>query len=399
MMSLTAFAQSEPYAVLSDDGLTVTFYYDDQKATRGGININNSYLSEGSSSPYGTATTAVFDASFADYRPVSTAYWFHVCSSLTTITGIENLNTSNVTSMSCVFSGCSGLTSLDVSGFNTSKVTSMSGMFQRSPSLTTIYADETKWSAANVTNSNNMFSGCTSLVGGRGTVFDADHTDAEYARIDKPGRPGYFTGKGQEMEPIENGETIDIGMEIDENTDLNGNMVGDIFYSIGAGDGSYNAAEGCLVVTKPTNDSDIDGKDIFGEDFKAGYTGIVFKIAPGKGTIRVEAQTTGNMVLKVKIGNSDPIEMELDGKLKVKFPYNVSEPTYVYIYGGTRASSGVALLKIYGFEVISDASGIEAIENGKQTNADAPVYNLSGQRVNKATKGIYIKNGKKVLVK
>ena len=30
------WAQAEPYAVLSDDSLTVTFYYDDQKASRGG---------------------------------------------------------------------------------------------------------------------------------------------------------------------------------------------------------------------------------------------------------------------------------------------------------------------------------------------------------------------------
>ena len=100
--------------------------------------------------------------------------------------------------------------------------------------------------------------------------------------------------------------------------------------------------------------------------------------------------------------------MELDGKLKVKFPYNVSEPTYVYIYGGmgaagakamgaNRAKSAADLLKIYGFEIVSDPSGIDAIENGQQQ--DAPVYNLNGQRVNTLGKGIYIKNGRKVLVK
>lgn len=96
LLSLTAFAQSEPYAVLSDEGQTVTFYYDDQKASRGGIDINNSAIPYGSSSPYGTATTAVFDASFADYRPASTAYWFQKCLSLTTIIGIKNLKTDNV---------------------------------------------------------------------------------------------------------------------------------------------------------------------------------------------------------------------------------------------------------------------------------------------------------------
>ena len=96
LLSLTALAQSEPYAVLSDEGQTVTFYYDDQKASRGGIDINNSEISNNSSSPYGTATKAVIDASFADYRPVSTAYWLMSCSSLTTVIGIKNLKTDNV---------------------------------------------------------------------------------------------------------------------------------------------------------------------------------------------------------------------------------------------------------------------------------------------------------------
>ncbi len=216
-----------------------------------------------------------------------------------------------------------------------------------------------------------------------------------------------YEGSDPEMDPIGNGEAIDIGTEVDENTDLDGNVVGDIFYSISSGDGSFDPAQGCIIVSKPTDDNAIDGKDIFGEDFKDNYTGIVFKVNEGKGTIKVEAETQGNMVLKVKIGNSEPIEMELDGKLKVKFPYNVSEETLVYIYGGlsdaagakgTRASTdGNDLLKIYGFEIVSDPSGIDAIENGKQ--ADAPVYNLNGQRVNTPSKGVYIKNGRKVIVK
>ena len=42
--------------------------------------------------------------------------------------------------------------------------------------------------------STDMFSGCTSLVGGSGTTYDANHTDGEYARIDNPPTaPGYFT--------------------------------------------------------------------------------------------------------------------------------------------------------------------------------------------------------------
>ena len=44
-----------------------------------------------------------------------------------------------------------------------------------------------------------MFTDCTSLVGGQGTVFDASHVDAAYAHIDGgPSDPGYFTVAGTE---------------------------------------------------------------------------------------------------------------------------------------------------------------------------------------------------------
>jgi hypothetical protein len=41
-----------------------------------------------------------------------------------------------------------------------------------------------------------MFNECTSLVGGAGTTYNANHTDVMYARIDKgPSKPGYLTYK------------------------------------------------------------------------------------------------------------------------------------------------------------------------------------------------------------
>ena len=40
-----------------------------------------------------------------------------------------------------------------------------------------------------------MFTGCDSIVGGNGTVFDSAHINGVYARIDSPDLPGYFTAK------------------------------------------------------------------------------------------------------------------------------------------------------------------------------------------------------------
>ena len=71
-------------------------------------------------------------------------------------------NTSNVTSMNDMFSGCSGLTALDVSSFDTSKVTNMSNMFEECRGLTSL--DVSSFDTSNVIDMNSMFSGCASLT-------------------------------------------------------------------------------------------------------------------------------------------------------------------------------------------------------------------------------------------
>ena len=101
----------EPYAVLSEDSvgnMTLTFYYDDQRVFRNGFDIGPfaSADDRGWASMAKNITTAVFDASFEDYKPTSTAYWFYECQNLTTISGIEKLNTDNVTDMSNMFNNC-----------------------------------------------------------------------------------------------------------------------------------------------------------------------------------------------------------------------------------------------------------------------------------------------------
>ena len=66
-------------------------------------------------------------------------------------------------------------------------------MFYSCANLRTIFADS-GWSTAAVTYSSNMFSGCTSLVGGQGTTYSSSHVDKAYAHIDGgTSNPGYFT--------------------------------------------------------------------------------------------------------------------------------------------------------------------------------------------------------------
>ncbi len=49
--------------------------------------------------------------------------------------------------------------------------------------------------------------------------------------------------------------------------------------------------------------------------------------------------------------------------------------------------------------IYDEATGITTILDAKELNNDENVYNLNGQRVEKAHKGLYIINGKKVNVK
>ena len=122
------------------------------------------------------------------------SYMFAFCSGLTSL-DVSSFNTAKVTNMSYMFIYCSGLTSLDLSSFNTAKVTNMEFMFYRSSNLTSICVDNA-WSTDAVTQSDNMFNGCTSLIGFRGTTYDPNYTDKTYAHIDGgPSNPGYLDKK------------------------------------------------------------------------------------------------------------------------------------------------------------------------------------------------------------
>ena len=171
------------YTVVRDG--TATLYYDLERWNRLGTIYEGfpegkytTSLGMGWIAIYGGWTEAdfqyfVIDPSFANYKDLtSTAYWFCDRSSLLSITGMEYLNTENVTTMDGMFSGCSSLTSLDVSHLNTSKVISMGagrdteghriGMFYCCSSLTSL--DVSNFNTENVTTMLSMFEGCSSLT-------------------------------------------------------------------------------------------------------------------------------------------------------------------------------------------------------------------------------------------
>ena len=110
----------------------------------------------------GTIVHIVFDKSFRTYTPTSLRRFFEDLTKLETITGLEYLNTENVTDMGHMFYSCSSLTSLDVTHFNTENVTDMSYMFSDCSSLTSL--DVTHFNTAKVTDMSAMFYSCSSLT-------------------------------------------------------------------------------------------------------------------------------------------------------------------------------------------------------------------------------------------
>ena len=105
---------------------------------------------------------------------------------------LSNFNTSKVIDMNRMF-WSTYATTIDVSSFDTSKVTDMNSMFYGGDNLKTIYASS-KFVTTAVSDSEVMFEGSTSLVGGAGTKYNSSYTDKTYARIDGgTSNPGYFT--------------------------------------------------------------------------------------------------------------------------------------------------------------------------------------------------------------
>ena len=139
------------------------------------------------------------DVSKFDTSQVKSMRWmFGNCESLTNL-DVRKFDTSQVTNMKAMFQACRKLIELNISNFNTSQVTNMSYMFCNCSSLRSIYVSEYNettgkgWTTKNVTDSDNMFTGATKLVGGNGTVYNSSYIDATYARIDKEAEPGYLT--------------------------------------------------------------------------------------------------------------------------------------------------------------------------------------------------------------
>ena len=144
---------------------------------------------------------------------------FSGCSKLTTVE-MPNFATNNVTNMKSLFTNCPLLKNIDLSNWDTSNVQNMYQMFMKCDTLVNLdlsmfdtrnvinMVNMFRWCydvesitvsnnfvTSNVSESDSMFLGDTKLVGGNGTTYNDSKTDVTMAHIDTVENPGYFTEK------------------------------------------------------------------------------------------------------------------------------------------------------------------------------------------------------------
>ena len=107
---------------------------------------------------YASLEKVVFEESFKKFEPTTLSSFFKELKSLTSISGLENLNTTHVTDMSKMFYNCYNLSSFNLSQFNTGNVEKMNEMFYNCHGLNSL--DLSAFNTAKVNNMYRMFYYC-----------------------------------------------------------------------------------------------------------------------------------------------------------------------------------------------------------------------------------------------
>lgn len=221
--------------------------------------------------------------------------------------------------------------------------------------------------------------------------------------------------------PVEKTTTAFDGA-ISENTDLGDAVIGDVYVTMGEED-NYDSSDGSIVLNSTMTEEEADaigGMAPGKTDIANRFNGLVIKVEAGRGLLTVDCQTIGSKTLNVKVGEAEAQSFTKDSKGAVEVVYEVSETTYIYIYGANRddAAAPVArrvasrdavpadCIKIYAVGVDPKYTSIDDVltdyENG------SPIiryYTVDGVEIDKPVMpGIYVvrqANGKtsKILVR
>lgn len=345
MLSMTAQADDVLYAVVSEDDSSIVLKCGNSVPENTGTGpyfydiLNSSYP------PAGNATSFTVDISCRNYTGTTLRGLFCNFAKLKTIKGLSYLNTSYVTDMSMMFSGCNALTSIDLSSFNTANVTDMNGMFCDCYALTSL--DLSKFNTANVTDMKWMFMWCSALT------------------------------------------SLDLSMFNTANvTDMSG-MFGSCSALTSLNLSGWNTANVTNMTTMFSNCTALTSLDLSSfNTAKVTEMHSMFSNCSSLTTIYVSNWDTEN----VSDGGNVMFDncTNLVGGAGTAFEiYHGNDKTYARIDGGPEAP---------GYFTDKNATAIKGITKGMAAG-NITTYNLNGQRVAQPTKGLFIVNGKKVVMK
>ena len=209
-------------------------------------------------------------------------------------------------------------------------------------------------------------------------------------------------GTTVELTAIE-GETAIAAENLDTES-LTNSVVNGVYYNVGAE--GYDATDKSVVISQATNMGAIADTTPGSADVQSNFTGMILKVAQGKGTITLNVKTCGNALLVVQVGNGTPMVASKTEQGDVVVNYDVQQDTYVYVYAILGSSSAPYrraaagdVVKIYGIKVLPGATGITNI--GQSLSDIDSSYTLDGRKVEglPQKKGIYIVNRRKVVRK
>ena len=123
------------------------------------------------------ATSVVIDESFKNYPLASCSGMFKEFKNVKTITGLGNLNTSNVTSMRGMFDNCFSLQTFDIDKLQTASVQDMANMFYFCKCLTSL--DVSHFETGSVTDMSAMFK----AIGDKVTSLDLSNFNTQNVEL------------------------------------------------------------------------------------------------------------------------------------------------------------------------------------------------------------------------
>lgn len=122
---------------------------------------------------------------------------------------------------------------------------------------------------------------------------------------------------------------------ISEEADLGDAVIGDVYVTVGDGDG-YDSTDGSIVLNSTMTAAEVAGIGSLApgkSDIANRFNGLIVKVNAGDGTMVIDCKTVGKNTLNVKVGEAEPQAFVKSDRGTIEVAYRVDKETCVYIYG------------------------------------------------------------------